>query len=80
MYIPLDVHVGNTARELGLTNRKSNDWKTVVEITDRLKEIFPDDPCKGDFALFGYDFYKGWRYRALSGDISNEESFKQRFL
>ena len=25
-------------------------------------------------------FPKGWRYRALSGDISNEESFKQRFL
>lgn len=80
LYIPLDVHVGNTARELGLTNRKSNDWKTVVEITDKLKEVFPNDPCKGDFALFGYDFYKGWRYRALSGDISNEESFKQRFL
>lgn len=25
-------------------------------------------------------FPKGWRYRGLNGDISNEESFKQRFL
>lgn len=58
LYIPLDVHVGNTARELGLTNRKSNDWRTVAEITDKLKEVFPNDPCKGDLALFGYDFYK----------------------
>lgn len=58
LYIPLDVHVGNTVRRLELTNRKTNDWKTVIEITNILKEIFYDDPCKGDFALFGYDFYK----------------------
>lgn len=58
LYMPLDIHVGNTARELGLTKRKTNDWKTVEEITNVMREIFPYDPCKGDFALFGYDFYK----------------------
>jgi len=56
--IPLDVHVGNTARNMDLTSRKTNDWKTVIEITNALRKVFPDDPCKGDFALFGYDYYK----------------------
>lgn len=28
--------------------------KTAVEITNAMREIFPNDPIKGDFALFGY--------------------------
>jgi hypothetical protein len=39
---------------LGITSRKSTDLSTALEITSFLKEIFPTDPCKGDFALFGY--------------------------
>jgi hypothetical protein len=27
---------------------------TAQEITDAFREIWPEDPCKGDFALFGY--------------------------
>ena len=54
LLIPLDVHVYETAVLLGLTQRKPKDIVTVREITDSFKEIFPDDPCKGDFSLFGY--------------------------
>jgi TIGR02757 family protein len=54
LVIPLDVHVHDTARALGLTKRCSADFSTAREITDRLAEIFPGDPLKGDFALFGY--------------------------
>lgn len=54
LLIPLDTHVHRIALELGLTSRKSADMKTAVEITETLKEIFPDDPSRGDFALFGY--------------------------
>lgn len=54
LLIPLDVHVHQSALELGLTSRKSTDLRTVMEITDAFREIFPDDPCKGDFALFGH--------------------------
>lgn len=54
LLIPLDVHVHRSALELGLTTRKGTDMKTVVEITDAFREIFPTDPCKGDFALFGH--------------------------
>lgn len=54
LLIPLDVHVHRMATELGLTKRKQKDIATVREITDFFLDIFPDDPCKGDFALFGY--------------------------
>lgn len=54
LLIPLDVHVGSSALALGLTKRTSADIRTVMEITDAFREIFPDDPCKGDFALFGH--------------------------
>jgi len=54
LLIPLDVHVFNSATSLGLTSRKSADFKTVTEITDAFREIFPEDPCLGDFALFGH--------------------------
>lgn len=54
LIIPLDTHVHRMALELGLTKRKQADMKTAVEITNALKAIFPNDPVKGDFALFGY--------------------------
>ncbi|MDR1407459.1 MAG: TIGR02757 family protein [Tannerella sp.] len=53
LYIPLDVHAGNTARALGLLQRKSNDRKAVEELTERLRAYCPEDPAKYDFALFG---------------------------
>lgn len=54
LIIPLDVHVYTQATELGLTGRKPKDITTAREITDALREVFPDDPLLGDFALFGY--------------------------
>ena len=54
LIIPLDVHVYTQAAELGLTSRKSKDIVTAMEITDAFRDIFPGDPCKGDFALFGH--------------------------
>lgn len=53
LYIPLDVHVGNTARELGLVTRRANDRRTVVELTQALRTLRPDDPVFYDYALFG---------------------------
>lgn len=54
LVIPLDVHVYRQATELGLTKRRSKDITTARDITDSFKELFPGDPAKGDFALFGY--------------------------
>lgn len=53
LYIPLDVHVGNISRQLGLLSRKANDRRAVEELTARLREFNPDDPTLYDFALFG---------------------------
>lgn len=53
LYLPLDLHSGNTARKLGLLTRKINDWKAVEELTALLREFDPQDPVKYDFALFG---------------------------
>ena len=47
------------ALRLGLVKRRTPDLQTAIEITDRFAEIFPDDPTKGDFALFGYGVNNG---------------------
>lgn len=54
LVIPLDVHVYDEAVALGLTARRQKDLATALEITDKFREIWPEDPVKGDFALFGY--------------------------
>ena len=54
LILPLDVHVYAQATALGLTGRKQKDIVTAKEITDAFRDIFPNDPCLGDFALFGY--------------------------
>lgn len=53
LYIPLDVHVGDISRELGLLTRKANDRKAVDEVTAHLRRFNPEDPTLYDFALFG---------------------------
>ena len=58
LILPLDGHVYTQASELGLTSRKQKDIIMAHEITDAFREIWPDDPCKGDFALFGYGVTK----------------------
>lgn len=53
LYIPLDVHVGNVSRELGLLTRNVNDRKSVEELTSVLRSFRPEDPAIYDYALFG---------------------------
>ena len=54
LIIPLDTHVLQEAAKLGLIPEKSTaSLKTAKLITEKLKGIWADDPCKGDFALFG---------------------------
>lgn len=54
LIIPLDTHVSRMAYSLKLTENQAYSLKQAERITDALRQIFPDDPCKGDFALFGY--------------------------
>ena len=54
LIIPLDVHVYDQAKALGLTRRRQKDLRTATEITDKFRDLWPEDPVLGDFALFGY--------------------------
>lgn len=53
LFIPMDVHVGDTSRELGLLTRHANDRQAVIQLTDTLRKFRPDDPVIYDYALFG---------------------------
>lgn len=55
---PLDVHTGNTARKLGLLQRKQNDWKAATELTVNLSRFDSADPVKYDLALFGLGVFE----------------------
>lgn len=60
LYIPLDIHTGNTARKLGLLRRKQNNWVAVEELTGELRKFDPEDPVKYDFALFGLGAFENF--------------------
>ena len=53
LIMPLDTHVMQEANRLGLISTKTTSMSTAIRLTEKLKETFPDDPLKGDFALFG---------------------------
>jgi len=51
LLMPIDTHVENMSRALGLTRRRSRTWRMAEEITARLAALDPADPVKYDFAL-----------------------------
>ncbi len=54
LIIPLDVHVLQEAKKLNLIPQNAPaSFNTACLLTAQLQKIWPDDPCKGDFALFG---------------------------
>ncbi|MBK9174900.1 MAG: TIGR02757 family protein [Flavobacteriales bacterium] len=68
LMVPLDVHTGRMARELGLLVRKQDDWKAVEELTAALRMLDPVDPVKYDIALFGLGV------EATTGRIGNRQA------
>lgn len=53
LIIPLDTHVARISRKFNLLKRNQNDFKSAIELTEKLKEFDNIDPVKYDFALFG---------------------------
>ncbi len=61
LLIPLDTHLFKISKKLGLTGKRTANWKTSVEVTRSLKKIDPMDPTRFDFSLcrFGmFDYRK----------------------
>lgn len=63
LLMPLDTHTARICRYLGLTKRNANDLKAVLEISEALREIAPDDPMMFDFALCHLGISKGCIHR-----------------
>ena len=51
LLMPIDTHVENMSRAIGLTKRRSRNWRMAEEVTARLATVDADDPVKYDFAL-----------------------------
>jgi uncharacterized protein (TIGR02757 family) len=51
LIMPLDTHTGRLSQYLGLTSRKSLNWKAALEVTEAMKKMDPEDPTRYDFAL-----------------------------
>jgi len=51
LLVPVDTHIENMSRAIGLTRRRSRTWRMAEEITRHLALLDPSDPVKYDFAL-----------------------------
>ena len=52
LLIPLDTHTFHVSQKLGLLKRKTYDFKSVLLLSEKLKEFDEKDPIKYDFALY----------------------------
>ena len=52
LVIPLDLHVERVAQKFKLVDKHLKGWKAAVTLTEELKILDKNDPCKYDFALF----------------------------
>ena len=53
LIMPLDTHVVQQAMSLGLLSSQTASMASALRLTAIMRRVFPDDPLKGDFALFG---------------------------
>ena len=58
LVMPVDTHVAQIARTIGLSHRASADWAMAEEITGRLRTFDPADPVRYDFSLCRYGMLK----------------------
>jgi len=58
LLIPMDTHLWKISKTLRLTNRKTVNWLTAVDVTQALKKIDSSDPTRFDFSLCRYGMLK----------------------
>lgn len=54
LIMPMDTHVLGEAVSLGLLQSRTASMSAARRLTAAMALVFPDDPLRGDFALFGY--------------------------
>ena len=65
--IPLDQHTFWIAYHIGLTSRRTRNWKTVEEVTAGLRRVDARDPIRFDFVLC---------HTGISGDCPKERDLE----
>ncbi len=55
LIIPLDTHVLHQAQQLHLLSTTAPTLAAAQQLTQRLRETFPSDPLRADYALFAED-------------------------
>jgi len=51
LIMPMDTHTARISRLLGMTRRRTPDWRMALEVTERLRALDAEDPVRYDFAL-----------------------------
>jgi uncharacterized protein (TIGR02757 family) len=51
LVVPLDTHTIRVGKCVGFTRRASPGWLMALDITERLRQIDPEDPVRYDFSL-----------------------------
>ncbi|MGC8763339.1 MAG: TIGR02757 family protein [Acidobacteriota bacterium] len=67
LVVPLDTHLSRLSRALGLSPRRSEDGARAREVTEALRNLCPQDPCRFDFLLAHTGIQKRCRGR-LDGE------------
>ena len=68
LIVPLDTHMANIGKTLGMTKRKSADQKMALDITGSFRAISPADPVKYDFALTRFGIHPDMEMDDLLGE------------
>ncbi len=66
LVIPIDTHLFKISKELKLTSRKTANWLTAIEVTEKLKKLDPVDPTRFDFSLCRYGMAQYRRVKTLN--------------
>lgn len=66
LVVPLDTHMFQIARRLGLTDRKQADLRTALYVTEAFRCISPDDPVRYDFCLTRFGIHPDMDYSMLN--------------
>ena len=75
LVVPLDTHMFRIAKGLGFTCRNHADLRASIEITNKFKEINPNDPTKYDFVLTRFGIRPEMDCAALIDSLKNSQNF-----
>ncbi|WP_455383723.1 TIGR02757 family protein [Salinispira pacifica] len=64
LIVPMDTHMLRVSRQLGITQRRTADIRTAMEVTEVFRAIRPDDPVRYDFSLTRYGIHPEGRSAA----------------